>query len=142
MSLGAAQQTPWLLEWAWIESGRSTLCCGRKAPVSNTRDDAPLLNLLGRPYGAGWVNKETEQQSLITKRSTRKDDDPARPDSDATVQHAQGTVTGPRPMLRRVHTLARLKACELPWVLTAGGARRCRHQARKGVLRTGANDGL
>ena len=53
---------------AWIEEGPSP--CRGEAFISITRHD--------------------ERQSLVTEQSIRRDDDPARPDSDTTVQYAPG----------------------------------------------------
>ena len=74
---GARTADPRSEEWAWIESVPSTPCRRGEAPVSTTRHD--------------------ERQSLVTERTTRRDDDSARPDSDTTMQYAQGTGTMPPP---------------------------------------------
>ena len=57
---------------AWIEEGPSP--CRGEAFISITRHD--------------------ERQSLVTEQSILRDDDPARPDSDTTVQYAPGQVLG------------------------------------------------
>ena len=41
--------------------------------------------------------RSNERQSHITKLSTRRDDNPARSDSETTVQDAPGTSTRPLP---------------------------------------------
>ena len=74
---GARTADPGSEEWAWIEGGRSTPYRRGEAPVSTTRHD--------------------ERQSLVTKRTTRRDDNSAQPDSDTTMQYAPETGTMPPP---------------------------------------------
>ena len=113
---GARTADPRSQECAWIEGGRSTPCRRGKAPASTKRPD--------------------EQQSLVMKRSTWKDDDSARPNSDTTVQYAPWTGTMPPPEAGS-KIWERIKACEPPRVLTAGAADIWR-AALIGVLTTGA----
>ena len=65
----------------------------------------------GRRSGHGSCRDPccTVDSDRVTKRSTRSDNDPARPDSDTTVQYAPGLTP-------------RLKAGESPWVLTPSAA--------------------
>ena len=44
----------------------------------------------------------------VTKQWTRSDNNRALPDSETTVQYAQGT--GPRPLLRQAHSFGATKA--------------------------------
>ena len=92
----------------------------------------------GRRSGHGSCRDPcgTVDSDRVTKQSTRSDD-PARADSDTTVQYAPGT--GPRPLRRRAHTSGAAKGL---WVAVCTDGRRCRHPARRmtwiGVLTTGA----
>ena len=43
------------------------------------------------------ITRHDEQHSLVAKRSIRRDDGPARPDSDVTVQYVLGTSSRPLP---------------------------------------------
>ena len=71
-----------------------------------------------RQRGPVSTMRHGERQSHVTKRSTRRNDDSARPDSDTT-----GTRNRYQANARGGYLpLARLKACKPPGVLTVGAA--------------------